>query len=126
MKSIVTLFCLGIVLSISAQTKSIKNSPLLSEGSPESVGISSERLGRVESMCADAVAMGEVPGIVALVARNGKIVMYKSFGKADNQSNRSMKRDDIFRIASQSKAITATAVMMLWEEGKFKLDDPIS
>ena len=45
---------------------------------------------------------------------------------ADNQSDRPLKRDDIFRIASQSKAITATAVMMLWEEGKFRLDDPIS
>ena len=61
-----------------------------------------------------------------LVARNGKIVYYKAFGKADNQSGRNLKRDDIFRIASQSKAITSTAVMMLWEEGKFRLDDPIS
>ena len=52
--------------------------------------------------------------------------LFKAYGKADNQSNRNLKRDDIFRIASQSKAITATAVMMLWEEGKFKLDDPIS
>lgn len=126
MRNIFVILFVCIVLSINAQTKSIKNSPALSEGSPESVGISSERLGRVESMCADAVAKGEVPGIVALVARNGKIVLYKSFGKADNQSNRNLKRDDIFRIASQSKAITATAVMMLWEEGKFKLDDPIS
>ena len=55
-----------------------------------------------------------------------EIVYYKAFGKADNQGNRNLKRDDIFRIASQSKAITSTAVMMLWEEGKFKLDDPIS
>jgi len=60
------------------------------------------------------------------VARKGKIVYHKAFGMADNQSNRELKRDDIFRIASQSKAITSTAVMMLWEEGKFQLDDPIS
>lgn len=45
---------------------------------------------------------------------------------ADNTSNRALKRDDIFRIASQTKAITATAVMMLWEEGRFRLDDPVS
>lgn len=126
MKSLFTLLLLGIVLSISAQTKSIKNSPALTEGTPESAGMSSDRLARIERMCADAVAKGDIPGVVALVARQGKIVYYKAFGKADNQSGRNLKRDDIFRIASQSKAITSTAVMMLWEEGKFKLDDPIS
>lgn len=126
MKNLLTVLCLGIVLSVSAQTKSVKNSPFLTEGTPESVGMSSERLGRIETMCADAVAQGDVPGIVALIVRKGKIVLYKSYGKADNQSGRNLKRDDIFRIASQSKAITSTAVMMLWEEGKFKLDDPIS
>lgn len=126
MKSLFVALLLGMVLSISAQTKSIKNSPVLTEGTPESVGMSAERLARIETMCTDAVAKGEIPGIVALVARNGKIVYYKAFGKADNQSSRNLKRDDIFRIASQSKAITSTAVMMLWEEGKFRLDDPIS
>ena len=126
MKSLFVALLLGMVLSISAQTKSIKNSPVLTEGTPESVGMSAERLARIETMCADAVAKGEIPGIVALVTRNGKIVYYKAFGKADNQSGRNLKRDDIFRIASQSKAITSTAVMMLWEEGKFRLDDPIS
>jgi len=126
MKNLVTILFLGIVLSINAQTKSIKNSPVLTEGTPESVGMSAERLARIETMCAEAVAKGEIPGIVALVARNGKIVYYKAFGKADSQSSRNLKRDDIFRIASQSKAITSTAVMMLWEEGKFRLEDPIS
>ncbi|MCK7537741.1 MAG: beta-lactamase family protein [Marinilabiliales bacterium] len=61
-----------------------------------------------------------------MIARNGKIVYYKAFGMAENETKRNLKRDDIFRIASQTKAITATAVMMLWEEGKFRLDDPIS
>jgi CubicO group peptidase (beta-lactamase class C family) len=126
MKNLHTILFLLIVLSITAQTKSLKNSPFLTEATPESAGLSPERLGRIETMCAVAVAMGEVPGIVALVARQGKIVFYKAFGKADNESGRNLRRDDIFRIASQSKAITATAVMMLWEEGKFKLDDPIS
>lgn len=126
MKNLVTILFLGIVLTLNAQTKSMKNSPVLTEGTPESVGMSAERLARIEAMCAEAVSKGEIPGIVALVARNGKIVYYKAFGKADNQSGRNLKRDDIFRIASQSKAITSTAVMMLWEEGKFRLDDPIS
>jgi hypothetical protein len=67
-----------------------------------------------------AVSEGDIPGVAALIARDGKIVYYKAFGMADNPSGRALKRDDIFRIASQSKAITATAVMILWEE-KFSL-----
>lgn len=126
MKYLFIALFLGIAFSLSAQTKSIKTSPLLTEATPASVGMSSERISRIEKMCSEAVSNGEVPGIVALVARQGKIVFYKAFGKSDNQTNRSMKRDDIFRIASQTKAITATAVMQLWEEGKFRLDDPIS
>lgn len=109
-----------------AQTKSLKKSPVLTEASPESVGISSERLARIDQMCADAVKNGDVPGIVSLIARNGKIVHWKAYGMANNQEAKALKRDDIFRIASQTKAITSTAVMMLWEEGKFQLDDPIS
>jgi CubicO group peptidase (beta-lactamase class C family) len=77
-------------------------------------------------MCEQAVKEENLPGIVALLARNGKIVLWKAYGMASHEENRKMKRDDIFRIASQSKAITSTAVMMLWEEGKFQLDDPIS
>jgi CubicO group peptidase (beta-lactamase class C family) len=88
--------------------------------------MSSDRLGRIDRMCQKAVADGEIPGVVALVARRGKIVYDKAFGMADTEAKRELKRDDIFRIASQTKAITATAVMMLWEEGQFRLDDPIS
>jgi CubicO group peptidase (beta-lactamase class C family) len=113
-------------VGINAQTKSQKKSPVLTEAAPESVGISAERLARIDQMCAEAVQKGDLPGIVSLVSRNGKIVHWKAYGMADNQAGRTLKRDDIFRIASQSKAITSTAVMMLWEEGKFQLDDPIS
>ena len=119
------LFLIGI-FTLSAQTKSIQKTPPLSEASPESVGISSERLARIDKMCKEAVAENQVPGVVSLVARNGKIVHWKAYGMADNASGKKMERDAIFRIASQTKAVTATAVMMLWEEGKFRLDDPIS
>lgn len=112
--------------SIHAQTKSIKKSPVLAEAAPESVGVSPERLSRIDQMCAEAVQKGDLPGIVSMVVRNGKIVHWKAYGMADNQAGRVLKRDDIFRIASQTKAITSTAVMMLWEQGKFQLDDPIS
>jgi CubicO group peptidase (beta-lactamase class C family) len=125
----ITVLILVVFLAatgIQAQTKSIRKSPALAEAAPESVGISSERIARIDQMCADAVKKGDLPGIVSLITRNGKIVHWKAYGMANNQEGRALKRDDIFRIASQTKAITATAVMMLWEEGKFQLDDPIS
>lgn len=121
-----TVLVLFIFTGLTAQTKSIKKSPVLTEASPESVGVSADRLARIDKMCTEAVLSGDLPGIVSLVVRNGKIVHWKAYGMADNQAGRVLKRDDIFRIASQSKAITSTAVMMLWEEGKFRLDDPIS
>ena len=117
-----SLFC----FSAEAQTKSKQKSPVLTEASPESAGVSSARLARIDNMLEQAVALNQVPGVVALIARNGKIVYWKAHGMADSENNIALKRDDIFRIASQSKAITSTAVMILWEEGKFRLDDPIS
>ncbi len=126
MKNLFFLLFSIYTLTSFAQTTSIKKSPLLTEASPESVGMSAERLAKIDAMCKEAVANSEIPGAVALVARNGKIVYYKAFGMADNESGTALKTDAIFRIASQTKAITSTAVMMLWEEGKFKLDDPIS
>ncbi|MEL6923901.1 MAG: serine hydrolase domain-containing protein [Bacteroidota bacterium] len=119
------LVLFGVSL-ISAQTPSQQKSTPLTSAAPQTVGISPERLARIDAMCEKAIADGEVPGIVALIARKGKIVYHKAFGQADNTSNRELKKDDIFRIASQTKAITSTAVMMLWEEGHFRLDDPIS
>lgn len=126
MKNLILYLLLISALSSCVQPAPVKKSLPLSEASPESVGMSTERLTRIDSMLQQAVSAEKIPGAVALVARNGKICYYKAFGMADNQSGRNMKRDDIFRIASQTKAVTATAVMILWEEGKFRLDDPIS
>jgi CubicO group peptidase (beta-lactamase class C family) len=124
---IIFLLALGIAsVGLNAQTRSVKKSPVLTEASPESVSLSSERIARIDNMCTNAVKQGNLPGVVTLVARNGKIIHWKAYGMADNQAGRALKRDDIFRIASQSKAITSTAVMMLWEEGKFQLEDPVS
>ncbi len=105
--------------------KSHRSAPL-AVARPDSVGMSAERLSRIDAMCREAVANGNLPGVVALVARHGKIVYHEAHGMADNAAGRPLRKDDIFRIASQTKAITATAVMMLWEEGRFRLDDPIS
>ena len=116
----------GTVPAAWAQTASIHHSPALREAAAQKAGVSPERLARIDALCEQAIREGRIPGAVALVARNGKVVYHKAFGMADNQAGRALKRDDIFRIASQTKAITSTAVMMLWEEGRFRLDDPVS
>lgn len=126
MKKVITIILVGLVVSASSQTKSSKKSPALFKASPESAGMSSERLSRIDDMLKEAIEEDQVPGAVALIARNGKIVFHNAYGSTDNSSSRKAKVDDIFRIASQTKAITSTAVMMLWEEGHFRLDDPIS
>ena len=121
------VLCLAVAPLLSySQTKTTKDSPLLFEAEPEEAGMSVERLARIDQMLNAAIEENQIPGAVAIIARNGKIVYHKAFGMADNTSKRKLKKDDIFRIASQTKAITSTAVMMLWEEGKFQLDDPIS
>ncbi len=93
---------------------------------PESVGMSSERLARIDKVINQYIENKWLPGAVALIARHGKIVYYKNFGTRDFQTKETLQKDDIFRIASMSKGITVVAVMMLYEEGKFLLDDPIS
>jgi CubicO group peptidase (beta-lactamase class C family) len=121
-----TFLILFVCATAFAQTNSIQKSAPLTEGGAESVGMSSERLKRIDAFLQKEVADKKIPGAVAIVCRKGKIVYQKAFGLADNPANRAMKTDDIFRIASMSKAVTSTAVLMLWEEGLFQLDDPIS
>lgn len=126
MKALLTALLVAAAMILQAQTAPDTKFSLLSEGTPASVGVSAERLTWVDSMLEEAIAQEEIPGVVALIARNGEIVYHKAFGMADTEAGRMQRTDDIFRIASQSKAITSTAVMMLWEEGRFRLDDPIS
>ena len=120
MKNLIIALCLCISLDAFSQTKSTQTSLPLSTVAPESVGMSSERLARIDAMCKKAIEENEMPGIVALVARKGKIVFHEAYGMANNETKHSLEKDDIFRIASQTKAITSTAVMMLLEEGKFR------
>lgn len=89
-------------------------------------GFVEARLDRIDAAVIDEIDAGKIPGAVALVSRNGKIVYHKSFGLADIESQRPMQKDSIFRIASMTKAITTVGVMQLYERGLFKLNDPIS
>lgn len=89
-------------------------------------GIAEERISRIDAMLNEAVAQEKIPGLVAMIVKDGRIIYHEAKGISDVQSGSKMEKNSIFRIASQSKAITSTAIMMLWEEGKFRLDDPIS
>jgi CubicO group peptidase (beta-lactamase class C family) len=123
------LICICLILMSNqgwAQTTALKKSPPLTEANPATVGISAERIKKIDQMLEEAISEGQVPGLVAMIVRNGKIVYHTAKGQADVETGSPMTKDAIFRIASQTKAITSTAVMMLWEEGKFRLDDPIS
>ncbi len=91
--------------------------------SPSSVDMSAERLNRIDALINEYIEKGWIQGAVAYIRRDDKIAYYRAFG---TDHDRPLEKDAIFRIASQTKAITSVAVMTLYEEGKFLLDDPIS
>ncbi len=99
---------------------------VLEVGEPENVGMSSDRLARIDNVMTLYLDKKWIPGAVCIIARHGKIVYHKNFGYRDIETADTMQLDDIFRIASMTKAITSVGVMMLYEEGHFLLDDPIS
>jgi CubicO group peptidase (beta-lactamase class C family) len=98
----------------------------LPTASPESVGLSAQRLDRITAVMRKHVDEGLLAGAVAIVARDGKVAYLQSVGMRDRENRIEMGPDAIFRIASMSKPITSVAVMMLYEEGRFQLKDPIS
>lgn len=93
---------------------------------PEAVGLSTERLGRIDEVMQQYVDEGKIAGAVTLVSRNGQTVYNKAFGMRDIEADLPMTTDSMFRIASMSKPITCTAVMILYEQGYFLLNDPVS
>ncbi len=109
-----------------AQAGSIRAKGEETMASPESVGFSSERLGRITGAIQKSVDEGRIAGGVALVARRGKVVYLKAAGDADRDAKKPMRTDNIFRIASMTKPITSVAVMMLYEDGHFLLNQPVS
>lgn len=97
----------------------------LLNGSPESVGLDSDRLDRVTAAMQGFVDDGLLAGAVTMVARDNKIIHFESVGYRDIEADAAMTNDTIFRIYSMSKPITGVALMMLYEEGLFKLSDPV-
>src|SRR5437667_8385408 len=114
---LVLVWCLLLSTAAAAQS--------LPSAKPEEVGLSSERLGELTALKAD-IEKGVIPGAIVLVARHGKIAMFETLGMLNPEAKAPMTRDAIFRIYSMSKPITSVAAMILFEEGKLALSDPVS
>jgi len=113
-----SIYVLALCLAAAAQD--------LPTAQPESVGLSAERLQRIAQAVDRSIGEKRIAGAVTLVARRGKIAWLKAQGMMDREAGKPMQNDSLFRICSMTKAITSLAVMMLYEEGHFLLDDPVS
>src|SRR3954467_11361148 len=112
-----------------AVTLLLSQGPLRAAGPiarPEDAGLSSERLQRVAELVQRHIAAGSFSGAVTLVARNGRIVHHEAYGLMDLDAKKPMAKDGIFRIMSMTKPIIGTSVLMMMEEGKIRLQDPVS
>ncbi|MET0464216.1 MAG: serine hydrolase domain-containing protein [Chitinophagaceae bacterium] len=116
MKSRLTLLALLVTAASFAQLK---------EAAPETAGASSERLKRIDQLFKTYIDNKWISGGTAIIVKDGKIIYYKAAGVSNLDTKSPMRKDAIFRIASQTKAITTVAIMMLYEEGKLLLDDPV-
>ncbi|HWZ97774.1 MAG TPA: serine hydrolase domain-containing protein [Candidatus Dormibacteraeota bacterium] len=110
----------GFVFAVSAFAQEFPSAK------PESVGLSSERLDRIATAIQRNIEDKRIAGAVTLVMRHGQVAFFKAQGMADREAAKPMQRDSIFRICSMTKPITSVGAMILYEEGKFLLDDPIS
>lgn len=117
-KTLFVLVCLAVA--------SVAVAVDLPKADPESVGISSERLSNIKKVFDAKVKAGDFPGYVALVARKGKVVYHEAYGVQNLATKTPMAKDSIFRVYSMTKPIVSVAAMVLVEEGKMKLSDPVS
>lgn len=93
---------------------------------PDEVGLSPGRLQRIDKAVSQHIEENHIAGAVTMIGRKGKIVWYASHGSMDKELGKAMQKDAIFQLASMTKPLTATAVMMLYEQGHYLLSDPIS
>lgn len=116
-----TLFVLLSAFSLSAP-----RAQLIQQHPAPSADINYTRLARIDTLVDAYIRNGWIKGAVTLVVKDNRVIQYKGYGYADAEAGRPMLPDELFRIASQTKAIVSTGLMTLWEEGKFYLDEPIS
>lgn len=119
-------YLLPILISLSFTASADTPDSGLPMAEPESVGMSAQRLSRIDDFMQRYIDNDMVAGTVTLVARKGKVVHFKAQGMKDVERGQEMTTDTIFRMASMTKPIASVALMMLYEEGWFQLDDPIS
>src|SRR5262245_62457910 len=98
----------------------------LPRAKPESVGMSSERLGRIGEVLRADIEKGRLPGAVVAVARKGKLVHYQAYGFLDKEAGTKMHTDAVFSIASMTKPMVAVGALTLFERGLVQIDDPVS
>lgn len=115
--------CLAMLISAPLDLVWAKDLPV---ARPEKVGFSERGLEKLSQYLRKEGTDKKYAGVVALIVKEGKIAYFEAFGYADVEERTSMEKDSIFRIYSMTKPITSVAAMILWEEGKFKLDDPAS
>jgi len=114
---------LAIVLAIPVCLAAQSDLPM---AKAETVGMSTQRLERIHAFMKDYIDTNQIAGSVTLIARKGKVVHFEAQGWRYKEENQPMEKDAIFSLMSMTKPIVSTALMMLWEDGKFMLDDPIS
>lgn len=127
-KSLLAALAVGALLAgqgtspVLAQAKPAVLAPV----KPESVGFSSERLAKLDASMKALVDKGYVPGVVVYIARHGKVVHQSIYGKSDLATGAPLKEDTIYRMYSQTKPVTGVAMMILYEEGRWRLDEPVT
>lgn len=125
MKSKAVLLGLALVTSISATAVPV-SAENISLVAPDTVGLSAERLDDIDRAYADQVDKGEIAGAVILIARHGKVAHYNAIGYANVETKEKMQKDNIFRLYSMTKPVASTALMQLYQQGRFQLTDPIA
>ena len=121
-----TRFLMLVLFALSHVTVAVAQAEPARVAAPQKVGLSSERLSRIGEVLNGEIAKGTLPGAVVLVARKGQIAYFEAFGFQDKDAGRKMTRDSIFRVYSMTKPFVSVAAMMLMEEGKLELTDPVS
>ena len=131
--ALVALFVAPLALSPFAQSAHSTASAVggtrvrdLAAAPPESVGVSPERVHRIETAMKKLVDDKQVAGLVTLLERHGKVVAFNAVGQKDVRTVDPVQKDSIFRIYSMTKPLTGLAMMMLYEEGKWRIDDPVA
>jgi CubicO group peptidase (beta-lactamase class C family) len=114
------------LIAVTLQTALAAGPQALPTAKAENVGMSTERLTRLSAGMKSLVDQGRLAGVVTMVARRGMVIEFEAIGKRDIAANLPMQKDSIFRIYSMTKPITGVAMMMLFEEGKWQLNDPVA